>query len=83
MKLEDLIQVLKEVSISSDTHIPIELVIQLDRLRKEINQLENPYFIGLEGNQVNQYWEEFKGTGLNNMDYITTEFYKEGFNEDN
>lgn len=83
MKLEDLIDVLKEVSISSNTHIPIELVIQLDRLRKEINHIENPYFIDEKGNQVNKHWEEFKYTGLNNVDYITSDWYKEDLNEGN
>lgn len=82
MKLEDLIGILKEVSISPNTRIPIELVTQLDRLRKEINRIESPYFVDEKGNQVSEHWEEFKLTGLNNVDYITTEFYKEGFSED-
>lgn len=82
MNLEELIKELKDLSINPKTNIPIELVIQLDRLRKEINRIERPLFINEEGNVVNQYWEDFQMTGLNNIDYITSEFYEEGFTND-
>lgn len=73
--MNELIDLIKTISIDYNTDIPIELVLELDRLRKEINHLDKPSFINTNGKPVNNHWEEFKFTGLNNVDYITSEFY--------
>lgn len=76
-----LIKELKQTIINPAAPIPIELVKELTRLIQDINKIDKPTFIDNEGNSVIDYWEEFKFTGLNNVDYINNEFYKEGWGD--
>lgn len=50
--MDELIKVLKSVNIQSTTPIPIELVQELDRLRKNINHIDEPIFMDASGKQV-------------------------------
>ena len=81
--MDELIKMLKTVNIQSTTPIPIELVQELDRLRKNINHIDEPIFMDASGKQVKNNWEDFQFTGLNNIDYITSDFYLGGWQEDN
>jgi len=80
--MNDVINALRSLHINSCTNIPIELVMELDRLRKEINRIESPKFVNEMNELVNKDWDEFKLTGLNNVDYITSEFYLQGFEDE-
>lgn len=63
--------------------ISIKLVQELDRIRKEINWIDESIFTDSFGKQVKDHWKDFQFTGLNNIDYITSDFYLGGFeNED-
>lgn len=56
-------------------NVPVELVKAFQKVRMSLLD-SNPVFT--ENNiPVMQYWDEFKYTGLNNIDYITTEYYKD------
>ena len=75
-----LIKVLKQTTIDPTKPIPVELVKELCRLRKEINQLKQPMFTEND-TPVMKYWEEYKYTGLSNVDYANSNFYKQGFGD--
>jgi hypothetical protein len=76
-----LIKVLKQTTIDSTKPIPVELVKELSRLRCEINELKQPMFTE-NGVSVMDCWEEYKFTGLNNVDYVNYNYYdKEEVNE--
>jgi len=78
---QTVIFILKQVSIKPNETVPVELVKELTRLRKEINKLEHPIFTEDNLPVIEAYWKEFKYTGLNNVDYITSNFYKQGFGD--
>jgi hypothetical protein len=80
--MDELIKVLKTVNIQSTTPIPIELVRELDRIRKSINHIDEPIFVDASNKQVKNYWDDFKFTGLNNIDYITSDYYLVFENDD-
>jgi hypothetical protein len=79
--MEELIKALKQVSINESTDIPIELVEEIMRVRMEINTVETPKFINTKGELVNAHWDDYKRTGLNNMDYIMYKYYLENEGE--
>ena len=80
--MDELIKVLKTVNIQSTTPIPIELVLELDRIRKSINHIDEPIFVDANGKQVKDHWKDFKFIGLINTDYIISDFYLGGWQED-
>ena len=66
--------------------IKIEEILELKKRFREINSqdLTNLKF-SLNDKEVvidPKFIEEFRFTGLNNIDFITSEFYKYGFDED-
>lgn len=61
-----------------ENNIPIELVQSLINFRQRLLSIPNPNFTEND-TSVMDNWNEFKYTGLNNIDYISTKFYKEGF----
>lgn len=69
-----LMKVLKQITIDPTKPIPVELVEELSRLRCEINELEQPIFTK-NGVSVMDCWEEYKFTGLNNVDYVNYNYY--------
>jgi hypothetical protein len=72
-----LINTLKKTTIDSTKPIPVELVKELCRLRCEINELEQPIFTE-NGVSVMKDWEEYKCTGLNNVDYVNYSYWIDG-----
>jgi hypothetical protein len=56
-------------------NVPVELVKSLQKVRMSLLR-SNVTFT--ENNiPVMEYWEEFKSTGLNNIDYVISEYYKD------
>ena len=72
-----LMKVLKQITIDPTKPIPVELVRELSRLRCEINELEQPIFTE-NGVSVMKDWEEYKCTGLNNVDYVNYSYWIDG-----
>ena len=70
---EDLLKLLENFNWNLN-NVPVELVKALQKVRISLLK-SNPVFT--ENNiPVMQYWDEFKYTGLNNIDYINLEYYK-------
>ena len=64
--------------------IKIEEIISLKKRLNEINsyKLNEIDFIDFDGNKIDvnpEYISEFEFTGLSNVDFIITDFYKKGF----
>lgn len=59
----------------NENNIPIELIISMVEFRKKVLSLSNPVFTK-DNIPVMNNWNDFKYTGLDNIDYITTNFYK-------
>ena len=72
-----LIKVLKQITIEPNKTIPVELVRELSRVRREINHLKQPIFTE-NGVSVMKDWEEYKYTGLNNVDYVNYSYWIDG-----
>ena len=69
------------------TKIKISEIIELKKRLTEVNNipLENIKFINDKGNGVYidpKIINDFGYTGLNNVDFISTGFYKEGFDKE-
>lgn len=62
----------------NENDLDIEVIKTLSRVRSKILAYEHPIFTE-NGIPVMEHWEEFKYTGLHCIDFINTEFYKEGF----
>lgn len=61
--------------------LDVEVVEKVVELRKTINGYKSPIFKE-NGVPVMTHWDEFHAIGLCNTDYVTTCFYKTGFNEE-
>lgn len=61
-------------------NIPVELVLALVRVRKNLLAIPKPIFTE-EGVSVmdDELWKEWAYTGMNNIDFITSKFYKNGY----
>ena len=59
-----------------EKNIPVELVKALYDLRKRLNELKNPIFIE-NGKEAMENWNDFRLAHLNNIEYISGDFYKE------
>ncbi len=67
--------------------IRISEIIKLEKRRKKINSFKFDELIFIDDNERPilidaKIMEEWKFIGLNNADFITTEFYKNGFIKD-
>ena len=66
--------------------IEIEEILRLKERLREINDQDLNHITFTENGQkleINpKHIDEFLFTGLNNVDFITTEFYKHGFEND-
>jgi hypothetical protein len=59
-------------------------IVEMKRRLKEINdeKLDNIDFVSDEGNLIKvnpQYMEDWKYIGLNNVDFVMTDFYRTGY----
>lgn len=65
-------------------NISIEVIQAFSKLKQkihEINRLEKPYFTE-NGILINmKYWNDYKFIGMNAWEFISTNFYKEGFKD--
>lgn len=66
--------------------IEIEEILKIKERLREINSIDLNKIEFTEGGKVidinPKYIEEFRFIGLNNSDFIYTEFYKNGFDDD-
>lgn len=78
-----LIEAINDFQIDSQ-NIPIEIIQAYSRLRSKIhsiNRLEQPNFTK-NGKLIDmKYWNEYKFCGMNAWEFIDTNFYKEGFQD--
>jgi hypothetical protein len=76
---KELIEILDNFEFNPNS-IPVELVLALDRIRKNLLAIPKPIFTE-KGVSVmaDELWKEYAYTGLNNIDFITTKFYKNGY----
>ena len=78
----ELIQVLNDFEFD-EKNVPVELVMALERVRKNLLAIPKPRFTENQESIMNEeVWAEFTYTGLNNIDFITTNFYKNGYEPD-
>jgi hypothetical protein len=79
---KELIEILDNFEFNPNS-IPVELVLALVRVRKNLLAIPKPIFTE-EGVSVmdDELWKEWAYTGLNNIDFITTKFYKNGYEQD-
>jgi hypothetical protein len=64
-----------------ENNIPVELIESLIDFRRRVLSINKPVFIK-DNIPVMENWQEFAYCGMNNIDYIATEFYKYGFQEE-
>lgn len=77
---KQLIELLNSTTINP-ANIPIELVEAVQKFRKQILQVPEPIFTE-NGISVMKYWEDWKYSGMNNIDYVTCRFWEDGFKEE-
>lgn len=64
-----------------ENNIPVELIESLIDFRRRVLSINKPVFTK-DNIPVMENFKEFKYSGLNNIDYIATEFYKYGYQEE-
>jgi len=76
---KELIEILDNFEFNPNS-IPVELVLALVRVRKNLLAIPKPIYTE-EGISVmdDELWKEWAYTGMNNIDFITTKFYKNGY----
>ena len=66
----------------SNKKVNIEYILEIERKRQEFNRMDlgkvNFFKDGKKVNISQEIIDEYKFTGLNNMDFITTGFYDTG-----
>ena len=77
---------MEEKNISGRFKIRVSEILEIARRQREINSIELTEidFLDENGNVIQvdeKIIDDFKFCGLNNTDFITTEFYKTGFTE--
>lgn len=81
MTNQEILETIQKIQESlNENDLDVKVVNAIINLRSQINQYKNPTFTK-EGVPVMEHWNDFKYWGLNNCDYVRTEFYDEGWVE--
>lgn len=78
-----LIEAINDFQIDSK-NIPVEIIRAFSKLKQQIhsiNRLEQPNFTKNNKPIDMKYWNDYKFIGMNAWEFISTDFYKEGFQD--
>ena len=82
LEVSEVLEMLSKVESSLvEDDLDVEVVKKVVKNRKKINGYKHPIFFE-NGEPVMNHWNEFRPIGLLNCDYVTSEFYKTGWNEE-
>ena len=78
-KEKQLIALLQTYTVNQNS-VPVELVRQIDRIKRSINSFAKPLFVDNNYKQISyEHWDEFKFTGLTPTYFVLTNFFLEGW----